>query len=564
MRLWDLLIAVAALFSSGTALAHPHVWVDTAAEVRFNADGYIEAIRHHWRFDEGFSAYALQGLDVDGDGLYSTEELKPLARANVDTLSPFGYFTFLTIEELTANYEGPTDYQLDYDGTHLTLHYTLALSQPVRSKTPILLEVFDPDYYIAFSLPSAEAVRLFNAPTDCQLTVTPAKKPNAAAAQALAAIGPDQRDLPEEMQALTEGVENSAEIACGEARAIGPTAGADAGSAAATAEPASAAGKSPSISVMARIAALQNAFGRNLTEALKTLKDDGAFWWLGGISFLYGIIHAAGPGHGKVVISSYLLANEQTVRRGVLIAFLAAFVQAIVAVAIIGVMAAALDMTSSAITGAAKVFEAGSFALVAVLGLYLLARKSRQLITVLRSGDPHCGHSHNHHPGTTKALSSPWPFQIRRGRKPASLGAAVVTGVDDDCLSHHAVDDNHGAACLRHNAVKGHADNGRSGAIAAVLSVGIRPCSGARVILVLALAHGIFWAGIASTFLMALGTALTVAVLAAIAVGAKDIAVRLSAGDGRRSAYVMLALELVAALFISALGFALLIGTLSF
>lgn len=91
----------------------------------------------------------------------------------------------------------------------------------------------------------------------------------------------------------------------------------------------------------------------------------------------------------------------------------------------------------------------------------------------------------------------------------------------------------------------------------------MRPCSGALVVLVFALAQGIFWAGIASTFLMALGTAITVAVLAALAVGAKDIARRLTRGDGRRSAQVMLALELTAALFITALGATLFAGSLA-
>ena len=57
--------------------------------------------------------------------------------------------------------------------------------------------------------------------------------------------------------------------------------------------------------------------------ALAALKTDWtAFWVLGGLSFLYGIFHAAGPGHGKVVISSYVLANEAQMRRGVLLSFL--------------------------------------------------------------------------------------------------------------------------------------------------------------------------------------------------------------------------------------------------
>ena len=98
--------------------------------------------------------------------------------------------------------------------------------------------------------------------------------------------------------------------------------------------------------------------------------------------------------------------------------------------------------------------------------------------------------------------------------------------------------------------------------MAAIASVGIRPCSGALVILVFALAQGIFWAGIASTFLMALGTALTVAALAALAVGAKDIARRFAGGNDRRAGQAMLVLELLAALFITALGLTLFIGSL--
>ena len=75
--------------------------------------------------------------------------------------------------------------------------------------------------------------------------------------------------------------------------------------------------------------AAEAAVTAGFVQALKGLSEGGGFWWLGGISFLYGIVHAAGPGHGKVVISTYLVANEARVRRGVAIAFIAAFVQAV-------------------------------------------------------------------------------------------------------------------------------------------------------------------------------------------------------------------------------------------
>jgi ABC-type nickel/cobalt efflux system permease component RcnA/ABC-type uncharacterized transport system substrate-binding protein len=501
--------------------------------VLFDARGQIVAIRHHWRFDEGFSAYALQGLDLDRDGEYSPEELEPLARENVESVGEFDYFTFLSVGDYRAGFAAPTEYGLTLDDGRLTLHYTLPLAQPLFSRGTIRLEVYDPEYYIAFSLPSIEAVRLVDAPANCRIAVHLATGPDPAAAEALAAIGAEQRELPPEMQALTGGIENSADISCGSDAALAgadsPAASQNAGEAVSRmaqaeggdlralppdasgtrTQPPDASGtrtqpppRQPAASsgLVARIAALQTAFNRDLTEALKALKEGGGFWWLGGISFLYGIVHAAGPGHGKVVISSYLLANEQRVRRGVAIAFLAAFAQALAAIGIVGVMAAILNMTSMAITGTARFFEAGSFALVAALGTYLLIRKGRQALAMLRGGDAHAHHHHHHH--------------------------------------------GHGAA-------------------AAILSVGIRPCTGALVVLVFALAQGMFWAGIASTFLMALGTALTVAALAALAVGAKDIARRLSTGDDRRAGRVMLALEIVAAIALTALGLVLFGGALS-
>jgi nickel/cobalt exporter len=311
---------------------------------------------------------------------------------------------------------------------------------------------------------------------------------------------------------------------------------------------------------MARISAWQAAFNRDLTDALKALKDGGAFWWLGGVSFLYGIVHAAGPGHGKVVISSYLVANEAQVSRGVAIAFIAAFAQAVVAVGLIAVMAAILNMTSMAITGTAQLFEAGSFALVALLGLYLLARKGRDAWAVLSGGDNHAHHHHHGHghlPSTSRGRTGEEGGERQSPAERLVVAARAVPPPSQVGAEQAA------AHSCRHHALPAATRAGRSGAAAAILSVGIRPCSGALVVLVFALAQGVFWAGVASTFLMALGTAITVAALAALAVGAKDIARRLSRGDGSGSAHVMLGLEVAAALVITALGVVLFAGAIS-
>lgn len=621
LRLRALLIALF-LLAPAAALAHPHVWVDAAVEVVFDDKGRIAAIRHHWRFDEEFSAYALQGLDTNRDGKFSSAELEPLAKENVESLKDYDFFTSLSVGDYQAGFGAPRDYFLELMDNRLLLHFTLPLSSPLLTRGTTVLDVGDPDYYVAFSLPSTEAVRLVNAPAACRLRVHPGEQPDAVIAAQLAEIGADQRQLPANMQSMTAGTENTAEVNCGGAAPPPSTAGgavsAMAGSGAASGDltalpaapssssvsespdtrpsraekdvatsarvsgftpnanpapsPVAAAAQTPapvaasasaplrSVGLMrqwtAWIADLQTRFNRDLTTGLKGLNQGQAFWWLGSVSFLYGIVHAAGPGHGKVVISTYLVANEARLRRGVIIAFISAFLQAVVAVGIIGLMAVILNMTSMAISSTAKVFEAGSFALVAALGVYLLVRKGRAAWTVMKGDDPHAGHSHHHHHDHHDHGVSPSPS---RG------GAAPSSRVDPSLRDDH---DGHRHTGHEHHRRNPSPQGGGArvatlpGAAAAVLSVGIRPCSGALIVLVFALSQGIFWAGVASTFVMALGTAITVTVLAVLAVGAKGIARKLARGDDRRAGQVMLGLELAAAILITAMGVVLFFGSI--
>ncbi len=207
-------LALAALIAPPAA-AHPHVWIDSASEILFDASGRITAIRHHWRFDEAFSAYAIQGLDTDGDGTYSKAELDPLAEVNVTSLSEFAFFTFMTIGEKDVAFSEPRDYWLDLADGYLTLHFTLPLTEPVKPDAAAVLEVYDPEYFVAFELPSTEAVRLVDAPAGCGLTVQLARELDADATAALAEIGPEQRELPDELKDLTDGLDNSATLTCG-------------------------------------------------------------------------------------------------------------------------------------------------------------------------------------------------------------------------------------------------------------------------------------------------------------------------------------------------------------
>ncbi|HMB48051.1 MAG TPA: DUF1007 family protein [Afifellaceae bacterium] len=207
-------IALAIVFVSPAA-AHPHVLVDSASEIVFDKSGQITAIRHHWRFDEAFSAFAVQGLDEDNDGKYSRAELDPLAKVNVTSLSEYEFFTFMTVGDYEAGFSAPKDYWLDHEEGFLTLHFTLPLARPFKPDGEVVLEVYDPEYFVAFELPSEEAVRMVGAPAGCKLRVQLARELDNAASAALAEVGPEQRELPEELKALTEGLDNSAAVLCG-------------------------------------------------------------------------------------------------------------------------------------------------------------------------------------------------------------------------------------------------------------------------------------------------------------------------------------------------------------
>src|SRR5476649_899680 len=149
----------------------------------------------------------------------------------------------------------------------------------------------------------------------------------------------------------------------------------------------------------------QSEFYREMSSAIRTAKSDGsAVWTLLAISFAYGIFHAAGPGHGKAVISSYLVANQETARRGIVLSFASALMQSLVAVAIVAVCAWLLNATAKTMCGAEKAIEIASYALIAAFGFRLVWTKGGGFMRALQRPQPapamavHShGHDHHHH-----------------------------------------------------------------------------------------------------------------------------------------------------------------------
>ncbi|MCT8971601.1 nickel/cobalt transporter [Microbaculum marinisediminis] len=280
------------------------------------------------------------------------------------------------------------------------------------------------------------------------------------------------------------------------------------------------------------IAAKQSEFYRALSGLVAAFRTDpGAGWALAGLSFLYGLFHAAGPGHGKVVITSYLVATGETMRRGIVLSFAAAFVQALTAIAMVTVLTVILRATSIAMTQATGFVEIASYALIALIGARLVYGKSLALIAKMPVGSPQTvaagapGHGHHHH---------------HHGHGP-----------DCGCGHDHAPDPASlgGPFSLKR-------------AWTAVLAVGIRPCTGALVVLVFAFSQGVYAVGVASTLAMAVGTGLAVAILAALAVGARGFAARLADDGAGWAAVGLQTVELLAALAVCAFGLLMLGGAL--
>jgi len=161
---------VALLAAVGAAHAHPHVWVTMTSELVYAPDGTVTGVRHAWAFDDMFSAFATQGIETKQKGVFTREDLAPLAQVNVDSLKDFDYFTYAKADGKKTEFDGPTDYWLDYKNEVLTLHFTLSFKAPVKPQR-LDLEVYDPTYFVDFAMAEKDPVKLVNAPGQCKLTV---------------------------------------------------------------------------------------------------------------------------------------------------------------------------------------------------------------------------------------------------------------------------------------------------------------------------------------------------------------------------------------------------------
>ncbi len=279
-------------------------------------------------------------------------------------------------------------------------------------------------------------------------------------------------------------------------------------------------------------------------QLLAMRSDATRVWALAGLSFAYGIFHAAGPGHGKAVISSYMIANEVAARRGIALSFASALVQALSAVALVGALTLFLRGAGLRQQDMTGWLESASYGAIALLGAWLLWSK-------VFGG----GHAHSHAPAQRR--------DIAEARPHVQLHGEHDHGPDCDHEHEHGHDHEHAQDHHHHDDDDGHSHapnpallTGKVGlrqAWTAIVAVGLRPCSGALIVLTFAFLNSLYLAGLVSVFAMAIGTGVTVAALAALAVWAKDVAVRVG-GAAERGALIHRVAEIAGAAVVFVLG----------
>ena len=133
------------------AMAHPHVWVTMTSVVLFSDSGLIEGVRLSWTFDDAYAQLALEGLDLDGDGDYSAAELEPLTKENIASLGEYGYFTYMSGNDVLRPIGLARDENQVWKDGKLTMSFTVPLVEPLDPrKEAFEVKIYDPEFFIAF------------------------------------------------------------------------------------------------------------------------------------------------------------------------------------------------------------------------------------------------------------------------------------------------------------------------------------------------------------------------------------------------------------------------------
>jgi ABC-type uncharacterized transport system substrate-binding protein len=166
---------VAPALLAAPAYAHPHVWITMRSDVVFNDKAEVSGVAVEWTFDDGYAQMALDGLDTNGDGVYSQSELEPLTKENLKSLKDYNYFVVPRVDGKVVSISDPTEYGQIYSNGKLELHFTIPLATPVDPrKVKFLYKIYDPEFFIAMDYIQEDPVgTVGDLPKGCHLEVKP-------------------------------------------------------------------------------------------------------------------------------------------------------------------------------------------------------------------------------------------------------------------------------------------------------------------------------------------------------------------------------------------------------
>lgn len=476
MRLITIVILALACLLPGTpASAHPHVYVDVSLVYVFDDSG-LTSVEEHWLFDEMFTQAILSDLELTPQTLATTLGQEKLKQGAFNYLANYDYFNFIETAGKRVKISEAQDFRASVAEGRLVYDFTLPLNMPLGSMSDFRMGVFDKEYYT--DMVFAENGISFDIGGMVQVShsILPAK---------------DQTYwkfiVPKMVHLSVSG-----------------------GSADAPAPPPAKLEVAEGPGLMTRIMETVRSTQKKLTDRLNDfgmqLRDNpwsNALWLFIGFSFIYGVVHAVGPGHGKSVVCSYFLANPGSLVAGAIMGNTITFVHMGSAAIAVG---AAYMIFSSGMGGfaeASRAIQPASYALLALMGIFLVL----------------------------KAL-----FDLRKN------GVIPPAGCDHD--------------------LEAQGDNLKSILMVSFVT-GLIPCPGAAVILAFSIGLNIFWIGVAALFAMALGMGLTTTLFAWFAVTARSVTLQTSGRHRKLFGFLRAGLSICGAGAIAVFGSLLFYGSIS-
>jgi ABC-type uncharacterized transport system substrate-binding protein len=169
------LIGAALLATATHAQAHPHLFATMQTDIQTLPDGKVSGLKITWEFDQTYTQYSLEGLDLNGNGTYEPDEIQPLTDENIKNLLESKYFTIVKQNGIELPQGAVTVYGQGLKDDKLTLWFELPLASPLDVKAGVVqIQIYDPDFFIAFDYLQSDPVKVIGAlPAGCAFSLKP-------------------------------------------------------------------------------------------------------------------------------------------------------------------------------------------------------------------------------------------------------------------------------------------------------------------------------------------------------------------------------------------------------